>query len=57
VTTKCEYLQKANIYVLPLLAKWVWAHLVPAEVLGCEAELLTSPGERSLGKDRRHKMR
>lgn len=43
--------------MLPLLAKVVGTHPVPAEVLGCRAELLASPGERCLGKDGTHKTR
>lgn len=49
--------KKANIYVLPLFAKVVGTHPVPAGVLGCQAELLASPGERCLGKDGTHEKR
>lgn len=38
-----------------LLEKGVQTHLVPAEVLGCQAELLAFHGEWYLGKDRTHK--
>lgn len=55
VMIKCKYLRKFNIYALPLFAKGGQTHLVPAEVLGCQAELLPSPGEWWLGKDRTHK--
>lgn len=41
--------------MVPLLATGVRTHPVPVEVLGCQAELLASPGERCLGKDRTHK--
>lgn len=55
VMIKCKYLWEFNIYVLPLLAKGVQTHPVPTGGLVCQAELLPSPGELCLGKDRTHK--
>lgn len=52
---KCKYLWEFNIYVLPLLAKGVQTHPVPTEGLVSQAELLPSPGELCLSKDRTHK--
>lgn len=50
---QCKHLQNANkqFCVLPLLAKGAGTHLVP----GCTSEMLTSPGEQCLGRDRTHK--
>lgn len=54
---KCKYQWEANICVHPLLEKGVQTHLVPTEVLGCQAELLVLHGEWYLGKERTHERR